>query len=152
MIFLIDTNVLVRLEDSLDPRHAEAIGAVEWLKHGGHDCQMVPQVLYEFWVVATRPVEGNGLGLDPDKAEDAIREWMSFFRLRLDERGVFRKWINLVSMNQVRGKTAHDARLVASMERYGITNLLTFNPADFGRFSLIHVYTPADLLAGKLPS
>jgi len=152
MILLVDTNVLVRLEDSLDPRHAEAFGAVEWLKRSGHDCHIVPQVLYEFWVVATRPVERNGLGLDPGNAEDAIREWMSFFRLRLDERGVFRKWINLVSMNQVRGKTAHDARLVAAMDRHGLTNLLTFNPADFARFSLIHVYTPADILAGKLTS
>ncbi len=152
MIFLIDTNVLVRLEDSLDPRHVEALGAIEWLKRNGHDCQIVPQVLYEFWVVATRPLEGNGLGLDPGKAEDAIQEWMSFFRLRLDERGVFRRWIDLVSMNQVRGKTAHDARLVAAMERHGLTNLLTFNPADFARFSLIHVYTPSDILAGKLPS
>ena len=86
MIFLIDTNVLVRLEDSLDPRHVEALGA------------------------------------------------------------------DLVSMNQVRGKTAHDARLVAAMERHGLTNLLAFNPADFARFFLIHVYTPADILNGKLPS
>ena len=152
MFFLIDTNVLVRLEDSLDSRHVEALGAIECLKRNGPDCQIVPQVLYEFWVVATRPLEGNGLGLDPGKAEDAIQEWMSFFRLRLDERGVFRRWIDLVSMNQVRGKTAHDARLVAAMERHGLTNLLTFNPADFARFSLIHVYTPADILGGKLPS
>lgn len=151
MNFLIDTNVLVRIEDSIDPRHAEALGAVEWLKRGGHDCQIVPQVLFEFWVVATRPVEVNGLGLDCGKAEDAIREWMSFFRMRLDERGVFRKWINLVSVNQVRGKTAHDARLVAAMERHGLTNLLTFNAADFTRFPLINVYTPAEILAGKLP-
>ncbi len=44
MIFLIDTNVLVRVEDSLDPRHQEALGAIELLKRGGHECQIVPQV------------------------------------------------------------------------------------------------------------
>ena len=83
MTFLVDTNVLVRLEDSLSPQHAEAMGAIEILKREGYDCQIVPQVLYEFWVVATRPVENNGLGLDFQKAEDAIREWISLFRLRL---------------------------------------------------------------------
>lgn len=29
MILLIDTNVLVRLEDALDPRHTEAMSAVD---------------------------------------------------------------------------------------------------------------------------
>ena len=150
MIFLVDTNVLVRLEDSLDPRHAEAMAAIELLKSGGHECHIVPQILYEFWVVATRPVEVNGLGLDPVKCEDAIREWMTFFRLRLDERGVFRKWANLVSVNQVRGKVAHDARLVAAMQRHGLTMLLTFNVGDFARFSSINVFAPADIIAGRL--
>jgi predicted nucleic acid-binding protein len=151
MNFLIDTNVLIRLEDSLDPSHVEAMAAVERLKRDGHDCQIVPQNLYEFWVVATRPLENNGLGLDAAKAEDAIREWMSFFRLRLDERGIFRNWFQLVAAYQVRGKTGHDARLVAAMQRHGLTNLLTFNGPDFVRFSSIRVYTPTDVLAGQLP-
>lgn len=152
MIFLVDTNVLIRLEDSLDPRHLEAISAIERLKIGGHECHIVPQVLYEFWVVATRPIDVNGLGLDPGTCEAAIREWMSFFRLRLDERGVFRRWADLVSINQVRGKVAHDARLVAAMQRHRLTNLLTFNAGDFVRFSAIDVFTPNDIVSGKLPS
>jgi predicted nucleic acid-binding protein len=47
MILLLDTNVLVRLEDSLDPRHSEAMSAVEYIKRNGHECQIVPQNLYE---------------------------------------------------------------------------------------------------------
>lgn len=152
MNVLIDTNLLVRLEDSLDPRHAEAMSAIERLKQDGHECQIVPQILYEFWVVATRPVEQNGLGLDAMKVEDALRQWMSFFRLRLDERGVFRNWVQLVTTYQVRGKTGHDARLVAAMQRHGVTHLLTFNVSDFARFPGITVLAPEDILAGKLPS
>jgi predicted nucleic acid-binding protein len=152
MNVLIDTNILIRLEDSLDPRHAEAMAAVERLKRDGHDCQIVPQNLYEFWVVATRPVEYNGLGLDTEKTEDAVRGWMSFFRLRLDERGIFRNWFQLVAAYQVRGKIGHDARLVAAMQRHGLTNLLTFNGADFARFPSISVFTPMDVLAGQLPA
>ena len=56
-------------------------------KHEGYDGQIVPQAQYEFWIVATMPVENNGLGLDFQKAEDAIRGWISIFRLRLAERG-----------------------------------------------------------------
>ncbi|MDX1968859.1 MAG: type II toxin-antitoxin system VapC family toxin [Planctomycetaceae bacterium] len=152
MNLLIDTNLLVRLEDTLDARHPEAMSAIERLKRDGHDGQLVPQVLYEFWVVATRPVENNGLGLDPPKAEDAMRGWVSLFRFRLDERGIFRNWMQLVAAHQVRGKTAHDARLVAAMQRHGLTDILTFNSADFTRFSGLHVFTPADVLAGGLPA
>ncbi len=147
MNLLIDTNLLVRLEDSLDPRHAEAMAAIERLKRDGHEGQLVPQVLYEFWVVATRPLEYNGLGLDPEKAEDALRGWMSLFRLRLDERGVFRNWMQLVADYQVRGKMAHDTRLVAAMQRHGLTDILTFNKPDFDRFTGIRVVTPAEILA-----
>jgi predicted nucleic acid-binding protein len=148
MIFLIDTNLLVRLEDALDARHAEAMAAIERLKRDGHEGQLVPQVLYEFWVVATRPCESNGLGLDPGKAEDAVRGWMSLFRLRLDERGVFQNWMQLVAAHQVRGKPAHDARLVAAMQRHGLTHLLTFNAEDFARYPHLTVLTPAAVVAG----
>jgi predicted nucleic acid-binding protein len=75
---------------------------------------------------------------------------MSLFRLRLDERGVFRNWTRLVVNNQVRGKVAHDARLVAAMQRHGLTNLLTFNAGDFARFSAINVFTPEEVVAGRL--
>lgn len=150
MIFLIDTNVLVRLEDSLDPHHSDAMLAIEWLKRNGHECQIVPQVLYEFWAVGTRPVEQNGLGLDATKIEDAVREWMSLFRLRSDERGVFQRWMNLVIENQVRGKLVHDARLVAAMEHHGLSHLLTFDAGDFYRFKSIRVHHPAEILKGNL--
>ena len=74
---------------------------------------------------------------------------MSFFRLRLDERGVFRRWATMVSSAQVRGKVAHDARLVAAMQRHSINNLLTFNPGDFARFTTIQVFTPSQVIDGS---
>jgi len=35
--------------------HADALASVERLDANGHECVVVPQVLYEYWVVATRP-------------------------------------------------------------------------------------------------
>jgi predicted nucleic acid-binding protein len=108
-------------------------------------CAIVPQVVYEFWVVATRPREQNGLGLSIADADAAVEERTGVFRLLLDERGVFIRWKELVRRHEVRGKLAHDARLVAAMQRHGIESILTFNAADFQRFTSIKVITPTDV-------
>jgi len=48
----------------------------------------------------------------------------------------------LVSAQKVLGKKAHDTRLVATMQRHGLTHLLTFNSSDFQRFTNIVVLNP----------
>ena len=68
MQVLLDTNVLLR---SVEPRHAQhqtSVDATDALRQRGHDLVIVPQVLYEFWSVATRPIEQNGLGMGPAEA------------------------------------------------------------------------------------
>jgi hypothetical protein len=49
----------------LQPRHPHysiAAPAIEALPEQGRELHIVPQNLIELWVVATRPVEQNGLG------------------------------------------------------------------------------------------
>lgn len=151
MRFLVDTNIVLWLDDTAHAQHVQTRSAVDWLDVNGHDAVIVPQVLYEYWVVATRPVENNGLGLTTAKASQAISDWAAMFQLLRDERGIFGVWHDLVTVHEVKGKNAHDARLVAAMQRHGLSNILTFNSADFGRFAGISVYTPADLLSGRVP-
>jgi len=105
----------------------------------------VPQVIYEYWVVATRPLVNNGFGLNAEAADELVSDWVQNFRLLLDEREVFTHWRELVSKHEVKGKLAHDARLVAAMLRHGISKLLTYNKADFARFIEIEVVSPADV-------
>jgi len=131
--------------------HLTAKAAVVALANAGTEFCVVPQVIYEFWVAATRPVDVNGLGMDIATAETSILEIVRIYRLLRDERGVFGNWHALVVSQAVRGKSAHDARLVAALQRHGVANLLTFNGSDFSRFSSISVYSPTELLAGKLP-
>jgi len=57
-----------------------------------------------------------------------------------------------VVRNAVHGKLAHDTRMVAAMQRHGLTSLLTFNKSDFSRFAGIHVLSPDDILAGQIPA
>jgi hypothetical protein len=70
--------------------------------------------------------------------------WPSFKLLR-DERVIFETWQQLVLHHGVGGKSAHDARLVAAMLRHRVTHLLTFNAADFVRYSEINVVEPQDV-------
>lgn len=63
MKVLLDTNVLLRLAVVSHPTHAEAVAAVYRIRQRGDQPAIVPQVLYEYWVVATRPTSQNGLGL-----------------------------------------------------------------------------------------
>lgn len=151
MRILLDTNILLRLSDTDHPASAEVVAVLDWLDAQTIDGVLVPQVLYEYWVVATRLLEHNGLGRDNVTATTDIRDFMTLFRLLLDERGVFVQWQKLVTDYSVVGKLAHDTRLVAAMKRHGVTDILTFNKPDFVRFTGIRVFTPADILAGHLP-
>ena len=111
----------------------------------------MPQSIYEYWVVATRPVTVNGLGLTILDVDQQIQDLLTRFTLLRDERGIFAHWYELVVNNSVHGKLAHDTRMVAAMQRHGLTNLLTFNKPDFSRFAAIRVLSPDDIPAGQNP-
>jgi predicted nucleic acid-binding protein len=134
MRILLDTNVLCRLAERGHPHHASARVSVTKLRDKEHELCIVPQVLYEYWVVVTRPIADNGIGMSPSEADTAIDLCMDQFTLLRDERGVFSLWRELVRKHEVKGKNAHDARLVAAMKRHDLRHLLTFNVADFQRF------------------
>ena len=95
---------------------------------------MVPQVFYEFWVASTRPLAQNGLGLDSPAATREMEEFEKAFAFVNDVPRLFDEWRRLVRTREVKGKSAHDARLVAAMLTHGIETLLTFNKADFTRY------------------
>ena len=54
--------------------------------------------------------------------------------------------------HNVKGKQAHDTRLVAAMERHGVKHLLTFNKSDFARFPAIVALSPDEIVAGIMPA
>lgn len=112
---------------------------------------LVPQVLYELWVVATRPVAANGFGLTPSQAGTELSRLQALFPLLLDTPPIFAEWQRLVLAHQVAGKDAHDARLVAAMAVHGLTHLLMFNGADFSRYPQITVLDPAAVQAPPTP-
>jgi hypothetical protein len=73
------------------------------------------------------------------------------FTLLPDSPAVFAEWEALVVAHDCKGKVAHDARLVAAMRANGITHILTFNCADFQRFTGITILDPAAVSAPTTP-
>ena len=148
MTVLIDTNVLVRLDHIGNPQRETARKALEQLVDDSRDLRTVPQVLYEYWVVATRPLAVNGLGFSIGDTERLLTDFKELFPTLRDERGILERWQELVIRYGVQGKVAHDARIVAAMIRHGLTHLLTFNVANFARFTEIVAITREAVVAG----
>lgn len=135
-MILLDTNVLTRMTRSHDPQSGIVRAAIQKLRSRGEPLMLVPQNLYEFWAVATRaagvpPAGANGLGMTPAQAGHWLRFFRRRFTLLADREELSRLWQALVEAHGVVGFRAHDVRLVAAMQSYGITRLLTFNATHF---------------------
>lgn len=143
MTYLVDTNVLLRAAQPSHPAHAAATGAVRNLLARGERLCVLPQNLIEFWAVATRPAESNGLGLEVGEAAAELDKLKAIFELLPDTPAIYPEWETLVRAHQVKGKEAHDARIAAAMLAHGVAHILTFNGGDFKRFAGVTAVDPA---------
>ncbi|HSS19827.1 MAG TPA: PIN domain-containing protein [Pyrinomonadaceae bacterium] len=142
MSFAVDTNVLLRSIDDGHVAQPIAQSALLELRDRGETPAIFPQNLIEFWAVATRPVVNNGLGFSIVKAGEEIISLKSLFALRPNTPEIFFEWEKIVLQYRVSGKQTHDAHLVAAMHVHNLTHLLTFNIADFKRFTTIAAVSP----------
>ena len=143
MSVLIDTNVLLRSVQPSHPMHGPAVRTVATLIRDGEAVLITPQIVAEFWNVATRPVQLNGLGWSHEKALDEVVRVEGFFSLLIETTEVYSEWKRLLVAYGVTGVQAHDARLVAAMIVYGVRRILTFNVQDFTRYKEIEAIQPA---------
>jgi predicted nucleic acid-binding protein len=149
---LVDTNVLVRLANPADANQSTAFNALAALAAAGYTPCLVPQAIYEYWVVATRPVDKNGLGYSIDMVVRDLSKFDADFEILPDTADIFPEWRQLVADRRVLGKLAHDVRLVAAMIQHDVTHLLTFNAPDFKRFSEIETLDPVAVAKGNIAS
>ena len=119
--------------------------AVSMLFDRGDELHVIGQNLIEFWAVATRAINENGLGLTITEAALELKKLKTTFTVLPDSADILPLWEELVVRHLVRGKQAHDARLVAAMSVHKLTHLLTFNTTDFKRFTWITVISPTDV-------
>lgn len=151
MSVLVDTNLLTRISQPDHSQHAVASASINTLLSKAETLHVAPQNLYEFWVVATRPLANNGLGMSIAEAKGRVDDFLKVFRPLSDSAEIFPNWLKLVTDYECRGKTAHDARLAAIMQVHQLTQLLTFNAQDFTRFTSIKVLTPEQVLQQSQP-
>ena len=138
MAVLLDTNILLRLAQPQHPSAPLAAKALKALRAGNETLHITQQNIVEFWVVATCPIDANGLGFTTRQAAEEVGALKRLFLL-LPELPLQDAWERLVVEYRVSGKNAHDARPVAAMVVHGIESILTFNTQDFLRYGEIRV-------------
>ncbi|GAB4305731.1 MAG: hypothetical protein Fur0025_47800 [Oscillatoriaceae cyanobacterium] len=144
--YLLDTNVILRFINPKDVQHNLATDAISYLLTKGNECFLTSQVLIELWVVATRPVEVNGLGWNIAQTRTIVEQLLIRFPLLEESPDIFPNWLDLVTVNRVMGKRTHDMRLVAAMLVHEVTHILTFNPSDFAGTPGITIVLPQELV------
>ena len=148
--YLLDTNILLRASDRTSPRYSLAVNSVASLIARGDKCVITPQILIEFWVVATRPIEVNGLGWNVEQTNFKINRLVDQFGLIEETEAIFPQWLDLVTKYQIKGKRTHDARLMAVAIASSITHILTFNVKDFTRITELTIIHPNDIKPSTL--
>jgi predicted nucleic acid-binding protein len=114
-IILLDTNILLRFCNPTSPQHADADRAVSRLRLGGDLPAITAQNIVEFWAVATRPPEANGLGWNTQRTASEVKQFLNTFQFLQDSPNILTHWLTLVATHDIKGKKVHDARLVAVM-------------------------------------
>lgn len=148
MRILVDTNALLRWIDLRSARRPVIIAAIRKLERRGDEVLIAPQILVEFWSVATRPTAVNGLGIEPRRVERLVNRFEKMFPLLHDNSAIHPEWRLLVALTGARGKQVHDARIAAIMRVHGVDHLLTFNGGDFARYPGVVAVDPASVAAG----
>jgi len=146
VVYLIDSNILLRYVEPRHPMHSEAVTAVAVLLNAGETVVVLPQNIAEFWNVCTRPLNKNGLGFTPTQTDAECKRIETLLAVLPDKASIYPEWRQLVVTHAVSGVQVHDARIVAAMKAHQITHLVTFNDKDFKRYTGITVLTPNEVI------
>jgi predicted nucleic acid-binding protein len=147
MRVLLDTNILLRSAQPSHPLCPPATRAVSKLIRQKDSVFFCSQNIAEFWNVATRPADRNGLGLTQEEVLQEVSSIEKLLTLLPDVPATYGAWKQIVKDHKVQGVKVFDARLVATMSVYAVESILTFNVADFKRYSQVNAIDPSTVLA-----
>ncbi len=140
----VDTNVLLTATDESRPFHREATRLLTGDVVQSLGLAVSGQVLREYLVVATRPVNQNGLGLGIQGATSNVNEFLRSLDMYSETEEVPGRLRQLALAHDIHGKRLHDANIVATMEAHGIRALVTQNADDFAPFVGIAILSITD--------
>src|SRR4051812_13403321 len=124
-MILLDTNILVRLSNAQDANYKVTHAAISGCRKKGRRLFVASQILQEFWVVATRPANKNGLGFTPAKTDRYLARFLRTFVRLPDSQLLFEAWRLLVNTHSIEGLPAYDARIAAFVQTYPLSGLMT---------------------------
>jgi predicted nucleic acid-binding protein len=137
----IDSNLLVFSTVPVAPLYAAAAGMLVAEHAAGHELWISRQILREYLATLSRPQSFT----PPFTPAQLVQEVLAFqaqFHIAEDNALVTTNLLHLLSAIPIAGKQVHDANVVATMQAYGISRLLTHNTADFARFSSLITVVP----------
>ncbi len=138
---LVDTNVLLRLTQTVEEMPRQHLAIEDLLDHGNRLFTTFQNVA-EFWNVSTRPLLQNGRGLAAGEVRKKVSLIELEFEILTEDRNTYHRWLDLLVQFKVSGRQVHDARLVAHMLEHNIPYLLTSNIKDFDRYPQIQLLDP----------
>jgi predicted nucleic acid-binding protein len=130
----VDTNVLVYANVASAPLHQEALEAIRVQRHAGATLWVSRQVLREYLATLSRSQTYTVL-VSKTILTAQVRAFEHEFQIADESAAVTNNLLALYETVNLGGKQVHDANIVATMQVYGITHLLTHNVSDFVRFS-----------------
>lgn len=137
----IDTNVLVYANALNAPLHQLAYQRVQELVRSTLNVWISRQIMREYLATLSR-IQTFGPPHPPHVLAGDVRFFEGAFHIAEDNRRVTDRLILLMQQVPVGGKQIHDANIVATMQAYGIDNLLTNNVDDFNRYSSLITIVP----------
>jgi predicted nucleic acid-binding protein len=132
---MLDTNVLLAATDEAGAEHDQALEVVNGWPGHGTTLYTSGQIMREYFAVATRPAERNGLGLNQADALANVRAFRGRTSLLVEDGKVADRLLALLDHIECGGKQVHDANVVATMLVHGIEAVVTINLDDFTRFA-----------------
>lgn len=135
-MILLDTNILVHSNQENSPHYPAIMQKLVAFADNNEELAICPQVLYEFYVMATRPAESRGgLGMSNEEALEQIEKFQSIYTFINDPDNLFSAWKELMTKYGSQGTAGHDGRLVALMQTQAISHIYTMNPKHFNRYA-----------------
>ena len=137
----VDTNILVYTLIKESPFHLQAIRKLEQLMKNKANLWVCRQVIRELLVILSRP--GNfEIDLPLDIVHSLLTVTMKSFVVADEDYRITEQLLETVLQYQVKGKSVHDANIVATCQVYRIPYILTHNVSDFKRYADILTILP----------
>lgn len=141
---LVDTNVLIYAFTKDSEYYKSSRELLNKAQEGELSLCITPQVLAEFYAIATDP-RRTSVPQEPHETANVIDQLLAMpgmvlLSLPVD---VVNRWTTLIRQHPVRGSDIFDVQLVATMLGNGVNQIYTYNRLDFEKFSEIEVLTPS---------